>query len=397
MQGSKGVISWFFGLCLVYTQSLMGHSSAINLTSQEGEETLTSSSPLVMTTIFPMNFSSEDGCGVGKGVLSGFVCSQIGDPENVTVIDKSSPDFEKIRESLYGNESSSGTPSDNYRHVAAQTTGIGYDQWVTSIAIWTWEGIEMFILIGGYKGQLGSEVTYKKNQILSVAAVTSVVTQAGIYGVGAWLAETGREIPEPWIELIEGLTKLKASTCVGGWALALAGGTTGKQELAMAGLLTNIVSNTFRETAEGALVTLPLILDKQYAAISLSLIPLVILGLHIKDFKLGINNPYLRMATWGVLATLGAGLFSGSWHEFEEVAGESAEVWDIGKNVTVWDNYKILSHKQLPMAVIAPFGYRPNPTIISLSSGLIYFSVVSIASIFRWVQGRRSGQMSTSF
>ncbi|WP_252176358.1 hypothetical protein [Endozoicomonas sp. 4G] len=320
----------------------------------------------------PLTSSDDISCGEDKGVLKAFICSEISHPNNSTVIYSNTSDFNAIKDKL---------GCENAPVIDVKANKPGYDQWVTSVSIWVWEAVEMFVLLEG-----SIRVNPKaKREILGAAFTTSAITMAGIYGTGVALAESGKEIPRKWTDLIKGLTKLKASLCVGGWALGIAGGVTGKNELVLSGLLMNVISNTFRETGEGALITLPLILDKKYAAIALSLIPAAIIASQLIPFKPRVKNPYVKAFAWFVTATLGTGLFSGAWHEFEEVAGESSTVWDVGKHTTVGNDYEILSHEKLPMSFITPFGYRPNPTVITLTSGLGFFTFVSLASLYRFI------------
>ncbi|WOG29708.1 hypothetical protein [Endozoicomonas sp. 8E] len=307
-----------------------------------------------------------------KGALSAFICSLINRPSNSTVVYGNSSDLNNLKNHL-GCEAP--LPVDAIKNKP------GYDRWMTSVSVWVWQGIEMFILL---------HATIKVNpkarkQILWTAFFTSLITTCSLYSAGVALAASGKEIPEKWIRLIAGLTKLKASLNIGGWTLGMAGGFAAEKELVLSGLLMNVISNTFRQTGEGALVTLPLILDKKYAAALLAFIPLGVIASQLIKFNPKTNSVFLQRFSWFVIASLGAGLFSGAWHEFEKIAGESSTVWDFGKQATVSDTYEILSDKKLPMSIIAPFGYRPDPTVITLTSGLGYFTLVTLASLYLFI------------
>ncbi|WOG29707.1 hypothetical protein [Endozoicomonas sp. 8E] len=325
----------------------------------------------------PQTASDDISCGENRGKLKAFICSDINDPNNSTVIYGNSSDFNAIKDKL-GCESPPVTVTKKSKQ--------DNEQFLTSVAIWVLEGVEMFILLQG-SIRVKPEA---KNKILGTALVTSLVTMGGVFTTGVLLADSGREIPEKWVGLITGLTSLKASMCAGGWALRLAGGTTGKRELLLSGLLINVISNTFRQTGEGSLATLPLVLDKKYEAICMSLIPLGIIATKLIPFNPETESTCLRTFSWFVIASLGAGLFSDAWHEFEKIAGESRTLWDIGKNLIVGNGYEILSHEKLPMSVIAPFGYRPDPTIITVTTGLSFFTFVSLASLYHFLHRAKS-------
>jgi high-affinity iron transporter len=71
---------------------------------------------------------------------------------------------------------------------------------------------------------------------------------------------------------------------------------------------------------------------------------------------------------------LATGLFVGGCHEFEEVWGETSEVWAI-------ENPN-MSAKELPMAIFKPFGYSSSRTVLQiccfwlfLGAGLAYHAL----------------------
>ncbi|WP_448216560.1 hypothetical protein [Endozoicomonas sp. 2B-B] len=333
------------------------------------EFNVSSSSTVSLGIRLPLTSSDDILFRKNQGGLTGFICSLINLPSNSTFVYGNSSHLNNIKNHLGCDVP---LPEETIKNKP------DYDRWVSSISIWVREGVEMFILLSAsIKVSPGA-----RKQILYTAYLTSFITTGSLYGIGAANAESGKEIPEKWIQLINGLTKLKASLCIGGWAIGMVGGIAGKKELVLSALLINVISNTFRETGNAALTTVPLILNKNYEAGLLGLIPMGIIASKLIEFNPKTNSVFLQKLSWFVIASLGAGLFSGAWHDFEKIAGESATVWDLGKQTTVGDGYEILSDKKLPMSIIAPFGYRPDPTVITLTSGLGYFTVVTLASLY---------------
>ncbi len=344
-------------------------ASAVNGSTPASKFNIILPDRVSMSTRLPQTASDDISCGENRGKLKAFVCSEINNPNNSTVFYNNSSDFNAIKDKL-GCESSTAT--------VAKKSKQGTEPLLTSVAIWIMEGVEMFVLLEG-SIRVKPEAKYK---ILGTALGTSLITMGGVFTSGVLLSQSGMEIPEKWVELIAGLTSLKASICAGGWALGLAGGVTGKKELLLSGLLINVVSYTFREAGEGALATLPLILDKKYEAISLSFIPMGVIATKLIPFNPETDSACLRAFSWIVIASLGAGLFSNAWHEFEKIAGQSSTLWDLGKNLIVGNSYEILSREKLPMSIVAAFGYRPDPTIITVTTGLGFFTFVSLASLY---------------
>ncbi|WP_422133190.1 hypothetical protein [Endozoicomonas sp. ALD040] len=333
------------------------------------EFNVSSSSTVSLGIRLPLTSSDDILFRENQGGLTGFICSLMNLPSNSTFVYGNSSHLNNIKNHL---GCDAPPPEETIKNKP------DYDRWVSSVSIWVREGVEMFILLSAsIKVNPGA-----RKQILYAAYLTSAITMSSLYSTGVALAASGKEIPEKWIQLIDGLTKLKASLCIGGWALGMAGGIADKKELALSGLLINVISNTFRETGNAVLTTVPLILDKKYEAGLLGLIPLGIIASKLIKFNPKTNTVFLQRFSWFVMASLGAGLFSGAWHNFEKIAGESATVWDLGKQTTVSDGYEILSDKKLPMSIIAPFGYRPDPTVITLTSGLGYFTLVTLAGLY---------------
>ena len=86
-----------------------------------------------------------------------------------------------------------------------------------------------------------------------------------------------------------------------------------------------------------------------------------------------LNKKYLAIGASTLTGLLATGLFSGALHAFEEVGGETPELYDLGET---------MSDKRLPFALLAPFGYSSEPTALqtaawwSFAAGLTTIHVV---------------------
>ena len=275
------------------------------------------------------------------------------------------------------------------------------NDYISSFAIWTWETVEMVVLI---KAAVLANPTQKWS-IYITAGATSILTSSVITGVGVALAEVGTPISKSWVELIEGLTKLFASYVLAKVAVryaqfAFAGKPfTNKIGLSRTDkllLLVPVIMNIFRETGEGALSSIGLLVQKSYGVIAFNLIPLAVLsGQALFSRFQWKNRPkwnthYIpEFLLTGLFALLGTGLWATGWHDLEEVAGETPEIYNFGTNVTVAGDYEILSQKNLPFAFLGPFGYRPNPTILTSVMGSTYFVGITSALLLSvWLAKR---------
>jgi hypothetical protein len=83
------------------------------------------------------------------------------------------------------------------------------------------------------------------------------------------------------------------------------------------------------------------------------------LGIYVANTRMK-NKSFLAFFMSGLTLMLSVGLFVGGSHEFEEVWGETREVWEI-------ENPN-MSSSQLPMVLLKPFGYSSSRTVLQICS-----------------------------
>jgi high-affinity iron transporter len=141
----------------------------------------------------------------------------------------------------------------------------------------------------------------------------------------------------------------------------------------------NVAWNVWREVAECGVFLLPFFLQGEgVASLPVSALVGTVVGL-AAGFGIYYANRtlkdkfYLAVFTSLLLAFLATGLFVGGCHEFEEVWGETPNVWRIDNDF--WN------HKELPMAILKPFGYSSSRSVLQITtfwcwlafSGLCHF------------------------
>ena len=125
----------------------------------------------------------------------------------------------------------------------------------------------------------------------------------------------------------------------------------------------NVAWNVWREVAECGVFLIPFFLGTGAKAIPLSALVGIaislVLGLGIYFANTRMNNKFwLAFVMSGLTLMLSVGLFVGGCHEFEEVWGETRDVWVI-------ENPN-MSSSQLPMVLLKPFGYSSSRTVLQI-------------------------------
>ena len=125
----------------------------------------------------------------------------------------------------------------------------------------------------------------------------------------------------------------------------------------------NVAWNIWREVAECGVFLIPFFLGTGAKAIPISALVgiaiSVVLGIGIYFANTRMNNKFwLAFVMSGLTLMLSVGLFVGGCHEFEEVWGETREVWEI-------ENPN-MSHSQFPMVLLKPFGYSSSRTVLQI-------------------------------
>jgi high-affinity iron transporter len=209
------------------------------------------------------------------------------------------------------------------------------------------------------------------------AAIAAAVAVLVVLIVAIPLAVMSRELNDKTVELIEGISKLVAAICILQFSLKIpkwlgfyksmkAGKVSETFDLTMNAVRFNVAWNIWREVAECGVFLLPFFLNKEgLGAIPLSALIGIVVGLSVGFFVYWANRQmkqkiYVAIFVTLVLVFLSAGLFVGGCHEFEEVFGETKDVWKIHGNF--WN------HKKLPMAIFKPFGYSSSRTVLQITS-----------------------------
>ena len=82
---------------------------------------------------------------------------------------------------------------------------------------------------------------------------------------------------------------------------------------------------------------------------------------------------------------LACGLFTGGMHEFEEVLGETPDVfWMPGCKSSSSPTCTFWHHKKFPCALIKPFGYSHSPTVLQMASFWSFVAVLILAHALKW-------------
>ncbi len=299
-----------------------------------------------------------------------------------------------------------------------------FDLGVTTIV--ARECLEAGLIMSNYFGLIKRsdrtpEQKARAKKLLGISTGASVGTAAVlITGLGIGLHYAGQELSDEVAEYVEGASKFLAAFCVGHMSVKIpkwlglykkraeraeeaavdpvnqdvdepvvvaravaqeegkvqelvrseeeASETSGVQALSSheKKMFFDIFWNIFRETAEIGVFILPFALAGEGVAIPLSalagvgLAGVASLSLFLSERFCKCQNDCLPYTYVTLTALLASALFSGACHEFEEVLGETPEIFDIQD--TGW------SHKELPMALLAPLGYSSSPSILETTS-----------------------------
>lgn len=90
------------------------------------------------------------------------------------------------------------------------------------------------------------------------------------------------------------------------------------------------------------------------------------------------NKLFLCIFTTLLIVFLSVGLFVGGCHEFEEVWGETKNVWRI--NGRFWD------HHDLPMAILKPFGYSSSRSVLQITTFWLWLTLTGALHYYKFHQ-----------
>lgn len=233
------------------------------------------------------------------------------------------------------------------------------------------------------------------------AALAALFAVIVVVIVAIPLAILSNEFNKDVAEWIEGVSKVIAAVCIlilslkipkwmGYYKNKKNGKISQSFDLTITSIRFNVAWNIWREVAECGVFLLPLFLDgNNLVAIPLSALVGISVGLAVGFFVYWANlamkkKHYACIFVTLVLIFLAAGLFVGGCHEFEEMLGETREVWAVKNDF--W------SHRELPMVILKPFGYSSSRTVLQISSYWCFLGVTAALHMMKFMQMKRLNQ-----
>uniref|UniRef100_A0A7S1WI88 Uncharacterized protein n=1 Tax=Alexandrium catenella TaxID=2925 RepID=A0A7S1WI88_ALECA len=208
----------------------------------------------------------------------------------------------------------------------------------------------------------------------------------------------GNKLDKTAAEIIEGVSKVVAAVCilqlslkvpkwlnVGPYARLAADTSMGSTEKE---LFFNVAWNIWREIAEIGIFLIPFFLSRELEALPLSALAGIAVGIGLGGLIfLVLQVTRRRMALVVMMSVitgwLSCGLFTGGMHEFEEVLGETPDVfWMPGCKSSSADSCSFWNHGKFPCALIKPFGYSHSPSVLQLAC---FWSFVAVALLMHGI------------
>lgn len=254
------------------------------------------------------------------------------------------------------------------------------------------------------------------------------------------LALLSKNLDPRVVEFIEGISKLVAAVCVLQLSLKIPkflgvypskkgedGLTVG---LSLKSIRFNVAWNIWREVAECGAFLLPFFLTGEGAkAIPLSGVIGIAVG-GLMGIAIYYANKMLKNKAWlaafmaTLLLFLSVGLFTGGCHEFEEIYGETPKVYNIGyarklqsddvvhasddvvhasddvvhaegsgfQSDDVVSKEKVLtfwSEKQLPFALLKPFGYSAGRTQLQIACFWSWLTLGICLHVWKYISSKK--------
>jgi len=215
------------------------------------------------------------------------------------------------------------------------------------------------------------------------------------------LAVLSMNFSERAVEIIEGVSKVVAAIAIlllslkipkwlGGLYKSKKKGKISEGfDLSLRAVRFNVAWNIWREVAECGAFLLPSFLQgDNLKAIPLSAFVGIVVGVGLGALIYWANRAIKQRLPLAIFITLlliflSAGLFVGGCHEFEEVWGETHDVWEIESPNA--------SSSQLPMALLKPFGYSSSRTVMQIAC---FWSWLALAGILHGFMMWRTGKIN---
>ena len=237
--------------------------------------------------------------------------------------------------------------------------------------------------------------TVTRSTVIAVSlAVLVVVVVAVALGVAS------KRLDDSAVLFIEGVSKVVASVCIAQLSLKIPVwlGIYWKvsvfpwknkdkkfddevEVLSFNEIRFNVIWNIWREVAECGFFLIPFFLGTGAKAIPLSALAGIAIssalgfGIYIANHRLE-NRVWLAVFMAGLTLFLSVGLFSGGFHEFEEIWGETTQVYSI-KNPGWSDN-------SFPMVILEPFGYTSTRTVLQITTFWLFLSLGLMLHVLKW-------------
>ncbi len=267
---------------------------------------------------------------------------------------------------------------------------------VAIATIFAREFLEAAVIIGNYRTAINRSEHWKtedKQQALKAvtwsASFAALVAILVVVVLGIILGVLASELDDRVVEIIEGVSKIVAAVCILQLSLKIpvwlglyeklpilpcrqkvptfANHSLDEHEekeiISLKEIRFNVSWNIWREVAECGVFLIPFFLNGSAKAVPIS----ALIGIAIALFLAGlmyIATICLKSKVWlaffmtTLTLFLAVGLFTGGAHEFEEVLGETRDVWEAEN--PFW------SSKSLPMVILKPFGYSSSRTVLQI-------------------------------
>jgi high-affinity iron transporter len=246
--------------------------------------------------------------------------------------------------------------------------------------------LEATVIIGQYRtvirrAEFDAERERRALRAVWIAGgIASLLALAVILAVAIPLALAGNKLDPTAAMIVEGVSKVIAAVAIAQLSLKVPkwlGVYPGMKnkgrdaaDLTLRALYFNVAWNIWREMAELGIFLIPYFLQGDMViAVPLSAVVGIAIAL-VLGLLLYLANKYtkrtitLALSMAFITGWLSVGLFVGGCHEFEEVWGESAEVFEMPGDAKTgfW------SHGRMPLALFKPFGYSHHPTQLQVGT-----------------------------
>lgn len=250
------------------------------------------------------------------------------------------------------------------------------------------------MIIGQYRTVIKKSVYMDEEQkqqalktVTRAASVAAFFAILVVFAVAIPLAIVGGKLNEDVVAVIEGISKVVAAFCIIQLSIKIpvwlniykkvslfdcSGSKYDPNKKKNVDMLTNeeiyfnVAWNIWREVAECGVFLIPFFLDTNnlkaipLSAVIGSLISLVLgIGVYIANNRLKTKT-WLAVLMSGLTFYLSVGLFVGGCHEFEEVWGDTKNVWSIENEF--W------SDNNFPMVLLKPFGWSSSRSVLQITT-----------------------------